>query len=478
MPKNDVAIRVSSLVKEYEVYAKPLDLAIEVLTRRSRHAKFRAIDDLSFEVKRGEVFGIIGSNGAGKSTLLKIITGVLEASSGSVEVSGRVTAILELGLGFNPEYAGRENIYLSGLLYGMDRKEVDRKIDEIIDFSGLDEFIDRPVKTYSSGMMSRLAFSIATAVDPEVLIIDEALAAGDSAFVQKCLRRIRNLCSGGRTVLLVSHGTGLLAQLCQRVMWMEQGKVRMIGSGIQVVQAYDLAAHQSADSESWIETIDASLVEHPQDPIAGVARATEQQVIPATSKKSTVSEANNAPASNMMALLDDMPEETGKQIFRRGPVFIERVQLLDERGGATTSLTLLKPFSIRVDYRVEGDIPDDTLGIAIAINRKSDIASVAQYFTQNIRPTETRETYFESPDRIRPFRKGYMCVDFYQAPFRKGEYILTLGILPNQPSTWEFYEYRHLFYTFNVDDAGMDVGAPMLLVGAQIRHQSREDSEC
>src|SRR5262249_11782391 len=199
-------------------------------------------DDVSFDVPRGEVFGIIGANGAGKSTLLKILTGVLDASAGTVEIAGRVTAILELGLGFNPEYSGRENIFLSGLLYGMQRNEIENKLDSIIEFSGLREFIERPVKTYSSGMHSRLAFSIATAVDPDVLIIDEALAAGDAMFVQKSLRRIRELCAGGRTVLLVSHGTSILAQLCRDVLWLEAGCIKMIGPALQVVQAYDLEA--------------------------------------------------------------------------------------------------------------------------------------------------------------------------------------------------------------------------------------------
>ena len=465
MSKNDVAIRVSNLVKEYEVYAKPLDLAIEVLTRRPRHAKFRAIDNLSFEVKQGEVFGIIGSNGAGKSTLLKIITGVLEASSGTVDVSGRVTAILELGLGFNPEYAGRDNIYLSGLLYGMDRKEVDKKIDEIIDFSGLGEFIDRPVKTYSSGMMSRLAFSIATAVDPEVLIIDEALAAGDSAFVQKCLKRIRRLCSGGRTVLLVSHGTGLLAQLCQRVMWMENGKVRMIGSGIQVVQAYDLAAHQSADSESWIETVDASLVGLPSAP----PKLADDPKEPDPGQQKSAS----ASLHGLFDVHGDNPD-TGRQVFRRGPVFIDHVELLNEANQPTTHLTLLRPFKVKVTYHVDGELPEDTLGVAMAINNKADLSSVAQYMTQNIRPTETRETYSEAPDREKPFRKGVITYCFDHMPFRKGEYIFSIGLLPNQPGGWNFYEYRHLFYTFTVDDVGMDLGAPMVL-RARVVHHSLEE---
>lgn len=487
---SDYAIRVDGLVKEYEVYAKPIDLAIEVLTRRKRHTIFRALDGVSFDVMRGEVLGIIGSNGAGKSTLLKIITGVLDASGGSVDISGRVTAILELGLGFNPEYSGRENIYLSSLLYGMNKEEIDRKIDDIIAFSGLREFIERPVKTYSSGMHSRLAFSIATAVDPDILIIDEALAAGDAAFVQKCLRRIRQLCSGGRTVLLVSHGTGLLAQLCQRVIWMEKGQVRMVGSAIQVVQAYDLAAHQNADAESWIETV--------EDDLAPVAAKSKAEAVSApsptlepgaapssggqlgTDKPAAAGEDVGASARAAMAMAAAgrtpvfggmQDSETGRQVFRRGPVFIENVELFNSHGDNTARLTLLEPFTLKIHYRVEGELPTVTLGVALAINNKHDLGPVAQFITQNIRPFETRETYINAPDRAPPKRQGTMTLAFDHVPFRKGEYLMSVGLLPNEPATWEFYEYRHFYYPFSVDDAGMDIGAPILL-NPKIRYEA------
>jgi ABC-type polysaccharide/polyol phosphate transport system ATPase subunit len=500
MGMTDIAISVRNVVKEYDVYVRPLDVAMEVLTKRVRHTKFRALNDVSFDVPRGEVLGIIGSNGAGKSTLLKIITGVLDQTSGQVDIKGRVTAILELGLGFNPEYSGRENIFLSGLLYGMDRKEVTEKLDAIIAFSGLGDFIERPVKTYSSGMHSRLAFSIATAVDPDILIIDEALAAGDSAFVQKCLRRIRELCAGGRTVLLVSHGTGLLAQLCNRVIWIERGEMRLQGPAIQVVQAYDLAAHQAADNAGWIEAVDDVL-----DQVDGES-ATEQAatkavpmeqaaVTAAVVPSSTEPSAAEAPAAELLAVaemrvqptalepekaipekaLSDTGGDTGlkaltplmadatKQVFRRGPVFIDSVELLNEDGGLTDRLVLLKPFSIRVRYRVEGDTQNDTLGVALAVNNKVDLSPVAQYMTQNIRPTETRETYGQAEDRTKPHSKGILHLTFEYTPFRKGDYILSIGLLPNQPACWQFYEYRHLYYHFSVDDAGMDVGAPMVL---------------
>ncbi len=467
---NDAAIRIRHLVKEYEVYARPLDLAIEVLTQRRRHSSFRALDGVSLDVHRGEVMGIIGANGAGKSTLLKIITGVLDATSGTVDIAGRVTAILELGLGFNAEYTGRENIFLSGLLYGMDRAEIGGKLDSIISFSGLGEFIERPVKTYSSGMQARLAFSIATAVDPEILIIDEALAAGDAVFVQKCLKRIRELCSGGRTVLLVSHGTGLLAQLCSRVAWLEGGRVRMVGSSIQVVQAYDLAAHRSGDEQSWIETLEDDL-DQPANPQLN-GRAPSQIQSP-TAKRPTTPEPHATDITGAAVDLGTLyasDKGGGRQIFRRGPVFIDSVEMINSAGARTNRLVVCESAKIRIHYRLEGPVPKQSLGVAIAINDHVDLSPIAQYFTQNIRPFERRESYDDAPDRKRPAARGILELNLAHVPFRKGDYLLSIGLLPNEPATWEFYEYRHLYYPFSVDDAGLNVGAAVFL-DMTVRHE-------
>ena len=478
---SDIAICVQRLTKDFDIYEKPLDVALELLTRKTRHKTFRALDNVSFEVQRGEVLGIIGHNGAGKSTLLKIITGVLDATGGTVDIAGRVTAILELGLGFNTELTGRDNIHLSGLLYGMTKREINQKLESIISFSGLGDFIERPVKTYSSGMQARLAFSVATSVEPDILIIDEALAAGDAMFVQKSLRRIHELCRGGRTVLVVSHGTSILAQLCQRVMWLDEGRVRSLGTAMNVIQAYDLAAHQGADSSSWIETV--SHIEPRAS--SGSDRATvDAGRVPSTISDEAVTTATPAEIKVSSIISDEaattaMPSEIdfaqipvlrkndvpadGRQVLRRGPIFIESVELLDGDGQRSGKFTCLMPWSVRVVYRCDGPIPPETLGVAMAINKDGDLTPVVQWFTHNIRPDESRETYASAPFRNSAYHRGIVELKFGSMPLLAGVYVLSLGLLPNVPGNWWFWEYRHFYYKFKVEDGGLGFGALIYL---------------
>lgn len=208
------------------------------LSGKINYKNFLALDGVTFSVEKGEVVGIIGKNGSGKSTLLKVIAGILKPTSGNISHSGVIAPMLELGSGFDPDLTGKENILLNGAILGFDRKFLENKYDEILEFSGLGDFINVPIRNYSSGMMMRLAFSIATLVDPDILIVDEILAVGDAAFQEKCAERMKKMMTGGTTVLIVSHSLAQIRELCSKVIWLDGGKVKMIGSTDEVCDRY------------------------------------------------------------------------------------------------------------------------------------------------------------------------------------------------------------------------------------------------
>jgi len=242
----DPVVRVSHLSKRFRLFHERNQSLKQslLMLRRSSYEDFWALRNISFDVHEGETFGIIGHNGSGKSTLLKCLTKILQPDEGTVSVNGSISALLELGAGFHPELSGRENVYLNAAILGVSRRQVDARFDEIVEFSGMEQFIDTPVKNYSSGMFVRLGFAVAVNVDPDVLIIDEVLAVGDADFQAKCGDKIADFRDRGKTIVLVTHGMSDVVRLCKRAAWIDHGNLRMIGPPQEITDAYMETAHE------------------------------------------------------------------------------------------------------------------------------------------------------------------------------------------------------------------------------------------
>ncbi len=307
--KNTVAVEVDAISKMYRLHHERNQYlkSTALRGRRSKYEEFWALEDVSFDILQGSTFGIIGSNGSGKSTLLKCLAGILSPEKGEIKVRGSLAALLELGAGFHPELSGVENIYLNGAILGMTRRDIDKRIDEIVDFSGLEKFIDTPVKNYSSGMVVRLGFSIASSVDPEILLIDEVLAVGDEAFQRKCGERIEDFRREGRTIVLVSHGLSQIQQLCTTTAWIEKGHLKLIGDTNDILAEYLGNSH------------------------------------------------------------DATPREEGQagQRWGTGEVLISKVEVLDHNGVETGTLTTSSPATFRIHYSNPTAIKEAIVGVRI-----------------------------------------------------------------------------------------------------------------
>lgn len=334
----DSIIKITNLKKIYKLYDNKQDRLKEVLSIRhkSYHRDFRALNDISFDVKKGETVGIIGTNGSGKSTLLKIITGVLAPTDGEVEVNGRISALLELGTGFNPEYTGMENIYLNGRMMGYDRKEMEGKVSQIVEFADIGDFIYQPVKTYSSGMFARLAFAVAINVEPDILIVDEALSVGDLFFQNKCFRKFEELREKGVTILFVSHDISSVRQMCSRVLWIEKGVQKIFDESDKVCDVYMDTKRQGMNELSTANT-------HEDTVYLNGVNETRKAVFP----KVTWKEAN---------IISDK-------------VIIESVFITDEKGKTTNRIEVDRKYAYHVVTNLKQDMTELIFGVVVENNK-------------------------------------------------------------------------------------------------------------
>lgn len=389
MSSDGLNIHVEGLGKRYEIYAQPADRLKQMIlprigrafgSNRAYFKEFWALRGVSFDVRRGETVGIIGRNGSGKSTLLQMVCGTLHPTEGSVAVHGRIAALLELGAGFNPEFTGRENVYLSGLLYGIPENVLRGRFESIVEFADIGDFIDQPVKTYSSGMYVRLAFAIAAHVDADTLVIDEALSVGDVRFTQKCMRFLREFQKRG-TLLFVSHDTGAVTNLCSRAIWLDGGKQVMDGPARDVVERY-LAAQHAADRASLGDSVTVHATAE-----AGEATSDGSHGAPADAVDPRKAVLNGEASRNLVEVFEFDPDQINSE-FGAGAVRIVDVQLLDGDGEAHRLISGGEVADLSIDASVLEPVSAPIFGFYVKDRLGQRIFGDNTYVTYHDRPVQ------------------------------------------------------------------------------------------
>ena len=398
------AIEVKDVTKIYKLYEKPIDRLKESmsLTHKSYHKDFHALHNISFSVERGQSVGIIGTNGSGKSTILKIITGVLTPTSGEVKVKGKISALLELGAGFNQDYTGIENIYMNGTMMGYSRKEMDEKLQDILGFAEIGVFVYQPVKTYSSGMFVRLAFALAINVEPEILIVDEALSVGDVFFQSKCYRRMDEIRKSGTTIVMVTHDMGSIIKYCDKVILLNKGEFIAEGSAGKMVDMYKkILAGQMASLEAELK----EMHDFSGDKVVVAEKQSE-------SGKNCGAEAAEKTEPDLMKR--KLTINANRTEYGDGRAEIFDLGLLDERGNVTNLLLKGEMFTIRERIRFHTEIQAPIFTYTIKDKKGTDLTGT--------------NTLFEGTE-IKPVKKG----DVYDVSFTQkmtlqgGEYLLSMS---------------------------------------------------
>ena len=404
--KSENAIEVHNITKKFKVYLdKGRTLKERTLfSGRRKYENREVLKGISFEVKKGEAIGLIGHNGCGKSTTLKMLTKIIYPDSGSIEMNGRVSSLIELGAGFHPDMSGRENIYINASIFGLTKKEIEDRIDDIIEFSELEDFIDNPVRTYSSGMYMRLAFAVAINVDADILLIDEILAVGDVAFQAKCFNRLRQIKSEGTTIVIVSHSLNQIEQICERSIWIHDGLIRMEGSPYDVHPQYMsfMAGNSLSDSKPSQK---------------------KEKTANADAKAETDSEAeNNSNEENKEEKKD--PKRWGSK-----EIVIDEIKVLDSEGKERDTFLNSEEINVKISYTNKAGIDNSVVGVAIYRDDKVHI-----YGTNTL----------IDMSRTLPLKEsGVITLKFDNIPVNAGNYIFDLAF--HKPDGFEYDFWRDAF---------------------------------
>ena len=399
------AIRVTNVTKVYKMYEKPIDRLKESLHPRHKeyHKKFYALNNISFNVGKGETVGIIGTNGSGKSTILKIITGVLSPTDGSVEVEGTISALLELGAGFNSDYTGIENIYMNGTMMGFSRKEMDGKLQDILDFADIGDFVYQPVKTYSSGMFVRLAFALAINVEPEILIVDEALSVGDVFFQSKCYRRMEEIREKGTTILMVTHDMGSIIKYCDRVVLLNKGNFVAQGEPGHMVDLYKkILANQMDSLEEELEEMNDFSGEREQGHQKDKAHGHTEGLM----KERLTINANRTEYGDGRAEIYDLG-------------------LFDQRGNLTNLLLKGENFTIKEKIRFNARLESPIFTYTIKDKKGTDLSGTnTMYEGADIRPVGPGDAYEVSFTQKMTLQGGEYLLSMSCTGFEMGEHVV------------------------------------------------------
>jgi ABC-type polysaccharide/polyol phosphate transport system ATPase subunit len=427
----ETAIRVAGVTKRYRRVAQ----SHKFLTLKSAFVGgnlfkllnpaevFTALDGIDLEIERGETFGLIGANGAGKSTLMKLVAGTTKPTEGDVVIDGKISALIELGAGFHPEISGRENVYINGIMLGLSRAEIEARFDDIVAFAELEEFIDAPVKNYSSGMYMRLGFSVAIHVDPDILVIDEVLAVGDEAFVHKCLDKIGEFKRRGKTILLVTHGMETVRRLCDRAAWIDRGKVKALGDPIRVVDRYLNWVGEQEESE--------------------LTRVEKQRVASAGEGAGDGADVEIAPEPPASPEGEEAPYEPGR--WGNQAARIEGVRFLDEEGHAGHVFATGDAMTIEISWSVADEVKDFVFGIGLF-----NANGVSCY------GTNTDVERFKGKSLA---GEGNACIRMPSLDLVGGTYYLDVAVHSRDGRP---YDYHRGLYSFRVHSRYGDVGVARL----------------